>query len=45
MLFYRVKDKDLQTYSKVAIKDVKEFNCTIQNPKIEVYRYVINFIG
>ena len=45
MLFKGNKALERGRFQKVAIEDAVEFNCTMQDPRIEVYACSIGFIG
>ena len=45
MLFRGVKDKNVLTYTKVALEDASKFNKIIKSLYINVYVYSITFLA
>jgi hypothetical protein len=45
MLFRGVKEKDSGPYTKIAIEDAKTFDCSMRDPRVDVYACIVNFVG
>jgi hypothetical protein len=45
LLFRGAKVKDQGQFQKVAIEDAKQFESSMRDPKVDVYRCLVNFVG
>jgi hypothetical protein len=44
MLFRGIKNKDRGSFQQIAIEDAELFNCSMQDPRTDIYTYSVNFI-